>query len=70
MNLSRHCFVLGLLHLFSSGCSAGSSESAAAPAPLSVNNTALPAPPVAEKKPFEVVAPHGAARQDEYYWAT
>ena len=27
-----------------------------------------PAPPVAAKKPFEVVAPHGAARQDEYYW--
>jgi oligopeptidase B len=26
------------------------------------------APPVAAKKPFDVVAPHGAARQDEYYW--
>ena len=24
-----------------------------------------PAPPVAAKKPFDVVAPHGAARQDE-----
>lgn len=28
----------------------------------------LPAAPVAEKKPFEVRAPHGASRQDEYYW--
>ncbi len=25
-------------------------------------------PPVAEKREFEVVAPHGATRQDEYYW--
>ena len=28
----------------------------------------LPAPPVAAKKPHEVRAPHGAVRQDEYYW--
>src|SRR5262245_29169430 len=28
----------------------------------------LPVPPVAAKKPFEVAAPHGATRQDEYYW--
>src|SRR5690606_2638246 len=28
----------------------------------------LPAPPVAAKKPHEVRAPHGAARQDEDYW--
>src|SRR3546814_7830066 len=28
----------------------------------------LPEPPVAAKKPHEVRAPHGAARQDEYYW--
>jgi oligopeptidase B len=28
----------------------------------------LPAPPVAAKKPHEVKAPHGAVRQDEYYW--
>src|SRR5690606_4672394 len=28
----------------------------------------LPAPPVAAKKPYEVRAPHGAVRQDEYYW--
>lgn len=25
-------------------------------------------PPVAEKREFEVTAPHGAARADEYYW--
>ena len=27
-----------------------------------------PVPPVAAMKPHEVRAPHGAARQDEYYW--
>ncbi|NML06206.1 S9 family peptidase [Sphingomonas sp. G-3-2-10] len=26
------------------------------------------APPVAAKKPHEIKAPHGATRQDEYYW--
>ena len=25
-------------------------------------------PPVAEQRPYEVTAPHGATRQDEYYW--
>ncbi len=24
--------------------------------------------PVAEQRPYEVAAPHGATRQDEYYW--
>ncbi|HUG99132.1 MAG TPA: S9 family peptidase [Gammaproteobacteria bacterium] len=33
-----------------------------------MHNTALPAPPVAARKPHDVVAPHGASRQDEYYW--
>ncbi len=28
----------------------------------------LPAPPIAEKKPYTVTAPHGAGREDEYYW--
>ena len=28
----------------------------------------LPSPPDAAKKPHEVKAPHGAARNDEYYW--
>ena len=28
----------------------------------------LPAPPVAAKQPHTVKAPHGAQRQDEYYW--
>ncbi len=27
-----------------------------------------PAPPVAEQRPYEVKAPHGAVRNDEYYW--
>ncbi|GIX38108.1 MAG: oligopeptidase B [Silanimonas sp.] len=35
-------------------------------APLA--SAALPAPPVAEKRPHEVKAPHGAVRIDEYYW--
>ena len=26
------------------------------------------APPVVEERPYEVAAPHGATRQDEYYW--
>jgi oligopeptidase B len=30
--------------------------------------TQTPKPPVAAKKPFEVKAPFGAVRQDEYYW--
>ena len=33
-----------------------------------MNNTKLPAPPVAARKPYEMKAPHGAVRQDEYYW--
>lgn len=36
--------------------------------PLSVHNVVLPAPPVAARKPHDVIAPHGASRQDEYYW--
>ncbi len=37
---------------------------------MSTNATAvdLPAPPDAAKKPHTVKAPHGAERQDEYYW--
>jgi oligopeptidase B len=38
---------------------------ATAPAPQAV---AAPAPPVAEQRPHRVVAPHGHARTDEYYW--
>src|SRR5688572_6614006 len=29
---------------------------------------ALPAPPLVAQKSHEVAAPHGATRQDEYYW--
>lgn len=28
----------------------------------------LPAPPVADQRPYDVEAPHGAVRSDEYYW--
>jgi oligopeptidase B len=30
--------------------------------------SAIPSPPAAERRPFEVAAPHGATRVDEYYW--
>jgi oligopeptidase B len=36
----------------------------AAPAAVAV----APVPPVAEQRPHEVKAPHGAVRNDEYYW--
>lgn len=36
------------------------------PAPPTPPSTATP--PVAEQRPYEVAAPHGATRQDEYYW--
>ncbi|MEZ0469072.1 S9 family peptidase [Luteimonas salinilitoris] len=31
-------------------------------------NDDMPAPPDAAQKPYEVKAPHGAVRNDEYYW--
>jgi len=34
----------------------------------SAQEAAVPAPPVAAIKPFEVKAPHGATRTDNYYW--
>ena len=36
---------------------------------LPLNAGTVPvAPPVVEERPYEVAAPHGATRQDEYYW--
>ena len=35
--------------------------------PLDADSAPL-TPPVAEERPHEVTAPHGATRQDEYYW--
>ncbi len=46
--------------------SGGAPAPVATPAPLTVATAAVP--PVAARKPYEVRAPHGAARQDEYYW--
>ncbi|MFN9965745.1 MAG: S9 family peptidase [Lysobacteraceae bacterium] len=37
-------------------------------APAFAATAALPAPPVAEQRPHEVKAPHGAVRNEEYYW--
>ncbi len=45
---------------------------ATVPAPAIVpllDSDAVPVPPpAAERRPFEVAAPHGATRQDEYHW--
>jgi len=35
---------------------------------MTANASDLPAPPDVAKKPHVVTAPHGAQRQDEYYW--
>ena len=55
-----------------SGC--GAKPAPEAQAPVAAAPTAAPAlgdlpeAPVAAKKPHDVVAPHGATRNDEYYW--
>ena len=42
---------------------------AAAAQPASTSRLGdLAGAPVAEKRPYQVVAPHGASREDEYYW--
>ena len=38
------------------------------PPPMTDTVPARPAPPDAAKKPYTVSAPHGARREDEYYW--
>ena len=35
---------------------------------MTANASETPTPPDAAKKPHVVKAPHGAERQDEYYW--
>jgi oligopeptidase B len=64
-----------VLATFLAGCQAQSPPDAAAPVPAATPAAApalalgeLPAAPMAAKKPFEVKAPHGATRNDEYYW--
>jgi oligopeptidase B len=64
-----------VLATFLAGCQAQSPPDAAAPAPAAAPAAVpalalgeLPAAPMAAKKPFEVKAPHGATRNDEYYW--
>jgi oligopeptidase B len=55
-----------------SGC--GGKPAPDAQAPVAAAPAALPSlgsladAPVAAKKPYDVVAPHGATRSDEYYW--
>ena len=49
------------------GC-ASQPTAAPAPAPADAAAPAIASAPVAQKRPFLVTAPHGASRQDEYYW--
>jgi oligopeptidase B len=60
---------LGVAVALTSGCDRGrdTSRESSMP-PLTTLNAAELTPPVAATRPFEVVAPHGAARSDEYYW--
>ena len=55
-----------------SGCGGTPAPEGQAPvaaAPIAVPALGeLPEAPVAAKKPYDVVAPHGATRNDEYYW--
>lgn len=53
------------LALALAGCA---SQPTAAPAPADAAAAAVASAPVAQKRDFLVTAPHGAARQDEYYW--
>jgi oligopeptidase B len=57
---------LALATALLAGC--GDSAAPAADAPAAGAAATLPAPPVAEKRDHAVVAPHGASRNDEYYW--
>ena len=46
---------------------AAAAPSTAVTLPLNAGTVPVP-PPVVEQRPYEVAAPHGATRQDEYYW--
>jgi len=53
--------------LLMSGCGRGPSDHAGGTTGDAAA-TSNPAPPIATKKPYEVVGPNGLKRQDEYYW--
>ncbi len=60
--MTRHSLlVASLATILISGCNQ-------APTPVVPASADLPAPPVAATKPHTITAPHGAAREDEYYW--
>ncbi|HBD19569.1 MAG TPA: oligopeptidase B [Arenimonas sp.] len=61
-------FSAAFLAVALAGCAAQPARTADAPAPAAAAAATLPAPPVAARKPYVVRAPHGAERQDEYYW--
>lgn len=68
-------FTAAFLATALAGCAGAPARDATAPAaaeatakPAPVALAALPVAPVAAQKPYEVKAPHGAARNDEYYW--
>jgi oligopeptidase B len=62
---SAHAALLAALLVTLAGCGAGARIDPGTPA---VSAAVDPAPPVAEMRHHEVVAPHGHARTDEYYW--
>ncbi|MFO7982647.1 MAG: S9 family peptidase [Desulfuromonadales bacterium] len=59
--------IASVLILWSTGCSDDSHTESEALSPLTAADVDIE-PPIAEKREFQVVAPHGATRQDEYYW--
>jgi len=58
---ARVLLPIGLVSLLLSACSD-------TPAPATSGDASAPVAPIAAKKPHQVVAPHGASREDEYYW--
>lgn len=66
MNASRK--LLFLLSCFFLASCADRTADAPAAGPSTEAQTATATPPVAERREHAVAAPHGAVRQDEYYW--
>ncbi|MBK8284270.1 MAG: S9 family peptidase [Ahniella sp.] len=62
MKMTRQSLlVASLATILLSGCNQS-------PTPVATPGVAPPAAPVAATKPHTVTAPHGATREDEYYW--
>src|SRR6188768_1104166 len=61
------CLGLASLLSLSTACSTNMKHTPAAIADSALISPAIPLPPVAAKKPHQVVSPNGS-REDEYYW--